>query len=55
MRSISFIKGACTGIVFGAFIGASLAPEKKHSKKMLGKAVRAAREVLEDITEAVGM
>ena len=54
MKSISFIKGVGAGIVVGAVIGASFVPDKKHSKKMLGKAIRAMGDVLDDITEAVG-
>ena len=54
MSHSGFFKGIGTGLLVGAAIGMSLAPDKKRRKKILGKAIRTVGEVIEDVTDAIG-
>ena len=51
----NFIKGMGTGLVVGACIGMTCAPDKKKGKKMLGKAMRAVSEVMDDVASVMGL
>lgn len=50
MTNTGFIKGMSIGVVTGAAVGMVLAPRGRNSKKTAGKALRAAGEVLDNIT-----
>jgi len=51
---MNFFKGVGTGIIVGTIIGMNFMPDKKRGKKILGKAMKAVGEVMEDISDAVG-
>lgn len=54
MNSMDFAKGMGLGVIAGATIGMAVAPRKKGSKSMAGKALKAAGEIVENITDAIG-
>ena len=54
MNGFNFIKGMGAGLVVGAIVGMSMIPDKRHSKKMVGKAIRTMGDVIDDISEVWG-
>ena len=55
MRNMDFIKGLGVGVIAGATIGMAVVPKKKTSKSVAGKALRAAGDIVENITDAMGL
>ena len=55
MDRMDFIKGMGIGVVAGATIGMAIAPKKKEHKGLAGKAIKAAGEIVENISDAMGM
>ena len=55
MSDMRFVRGVCVGLIAGAAVGAALMPRSKNNKNMAGRALRAAGEVLEQITDAIGL
>ncbi len=57
MNNMDFIKGVGVGVIAGATIGMAAAPKKKgsSSKSFAGKALRAAGDIVENISDAMGM
>ena len=53
MKSMGFMKGMGAGLLVGACIGMTLAPDRKCRKRQFGKAVKAMGRVIEDISDAV--
>ncbi|MGN1001125.1 MAG: hypothetical protein ACI4PC_00005 [Oscillospiraceae bacterium] len=55
MNSMSFMKGMGAGLVVGACVGMTLCADKKVCKKKLGKTVKNIGEVIENITDSLGL
>jgi gas vesicle protein len=52
---MDFLKGMGAGMVVGAALGMVVAPEKRGGKKRLSRMFRAAGDVIEDISGAIGL
>lgn len=50
MTRTGFIKGMTIGVMAGAAFGVAMAPKGKNSKSAAGKALKAAGEVIDNIT-----
>jgi hypothetical protein len=50
MTRTGFVKGMAIGVMTGAAIGMAMAPRGKNSKSAAGKALKAAGEVIDNIT-----
>ena len=50
MSTKGFVKGMAIGIVTGATVGMVVSPKTKHAKKNAGNFLRAAGEVIENIS-----
>ncbi|MBE6998404.1 MAG: YtxH domain-containing protein [Ruminococcaceae bacterium] len=55
MKTMDFLKGMGAGMVVGAALGMVVAPEKRGGKKRLSRMFRAAGDVIEDISGAIGL
>ncbi|MCD8374183.1 MAG: hypothetical protein LUC20_03670 [Oscillospiraceae bacterium] len=55
MSCMNFLKGIGAGLMVGACIGMVFKPNKKHSKKMMSRAVRAVGDVIDEFAEMMGM
>lgn len=57
MNNMDFIKGMGIGVIAGATIGMAVVPKKKgtNAKSFAGKALRAAGDIVENISDAMGM
>lgn len=58
MNNMDFIKGMGIGVIAGATIGMAAVPKKKKSptaKSIAGKALRTAGDIVENISDAMGM
>ena|GEM_PF-781241 len=55
MTDMRFVRGVCIGLIAGAAVGATLMPRRKNNKNVASKALRTAGEVLEQITDAIGL
>lgn len=55
MKSMNFLKGMGAGVMVGAALGAMLSTDKKTSRKRLGKMLRTAGDVIEDLGGALGL
>lgn len=55
MKGINFLKGVGAGVMVGAALGALLSPDKKTSRKRLGKMLRTAGDVIEDLGGTLGL
>lgn len=55
MSSMNFLKGMGAGLVVGVFLGVTMMPDKKSCKRRVGKAIKTVGEIIEDISDAVGM
>ena len=54
MKMMDFLKGMGAGMMVGAALGMVIAPDKRGGKRRLGKMIRAAGEVIEDLSGAIG-
>ncbi len=55
MKTMSFFKGMGAGMVVGAALGMIIAPDKRSGKKRLSRMIRAAGDVIEELSGAVGL
>lgn len=55
MNSMSFVKGMGAGLIVGACVGMSLCADKKTCKRKLGKTVKNIGEVIESVTDSLGL
>ena len=55
MNNMDFIKGMSIGVIAGASVGMAIAPKKKNTKTFAGKALKAAGEIVENVSGALGM
>ena len=55
MKTMDFLKGMGAGMVVGAALGMALAPDKRSGKKRLSRMFRAAGDVIEDLSGAIGL
>ena len=55
MKAMDFLKGMGAGMMVGAALGMIIAPDKRGGKKRLGKMIRAAGEVIENFSGAIGL
>ena len=55
MKTMDFLKGMGTGVMVGAALGMLVMPDKRGGKKRLSKMIRAAGDVIEDISGAIGL
>ena len=57
MNNIDFIKGVGVGVIARATIGMAAAPftKKKCTKTFAGKVMKTAGEILENVTQVLGM
>ena len=53
-KETEIVKGIGIGMVAGAAIGMLVAPKKKNKPSMVGKAVKAAGEVIDNVTGLFG-
>ena len=55
MSNLNFLKGMGAGLMVGAAVGMLLSPEKKATRRRMGKMFRAAGDVIEDLSGAIGL
>ena len=55
MSTMDFAKGIGIGMVAGAAVGMAIAPRKKSRKFISGKMLRAASDILNDITNSMSL
>ena len=55
MKAMDFLKGMGAGVVVGAALGMVMAPDKRSGKKRLSRMFRAAGDVIEDLSGAIGL
>lgn len=56
MKEHEFAKGMTMGVVAGAALGMAVAPRKKHNvKKAAGKAMKTMGEVMETLSDEMGL
>ena len=55
MKTLDFLKGMGAGMVVGAALGMVMTPDKRSGKKRLSKMIRAAGDVIEDLSGAIGL
>jgi len=55
MNRMNFIKGMGAGLMVGAAMGMLLVPDKKTGRRRLSKMFRAASDVIEDLSGAIGL
>ena len=55
MKTMDFLKGMGAGLVVGAALGMIVAPDKRGGKKRLSKMIRAAGDVIEDLSGTIGL
>ena len=55
MKTMDFLKGMGAGMMVGAALGMALAPDKRGGRKRLSKMIRAAGDVIEDLSGAIGL
>lgn len=55
MNNMNFLKGMGAGLMVGAAVGLMLSPDRKNSRRRLGKMFRAAGNVIEDLSGAIGL
>ena len=55
MNNMNFLKGMGAGLMVGAAVGMLLSPDKKTNRRRLGKMFRAAGDVIEDLSGAIGL
>ena len=55
MGDMRFLKGMGAGLIVGACMGMAVMPEKKTGKKMMSKAVRAAENIVTDLSDIMGL
>ena len=55
MIIMKFLKGMGAGMMLGAALGMMLSSDKKSSRRRLGKMFRAAGDVIEDLSGAIGL
>lgn len=53
MNKMTFVKGMGLGVVVGSVIGMVASPKKKKSS--VGKAIKTMGDVVESITDSIGM
>ena len=53
MTNMTFIKGMGIGIATGVALGMAMAPKKRSSKNIAGKAIKAFGEVVDTITNTI--
>jgi gas vesicle protein len=52
---MSFLKGVGMGIVAGSLISMVVMPRKSGSKKTIGKYLRNVGDIIENVTDAMGI
>ena len=55
MKNVNFVKGIGLGMLAGAMLSTLMMPRRKSLKSSAGKAIKAAGEVVDSITSAMGM
>ena len=55
MKNMNFLKGMGAGMMVGAALGVMMGTDKKTGRKRLGKMLRAAGDVIEDLGGALGL
>lgn len=57
MNSTNFLRGMGMGIAVGAAMGIAMTPKRKHimKKSAAGKAIRAVTDVMEELTDTMGL
>ena len=55
MKTMDFLKGMGAGLMVGAALGMVLSPDKRSGKKRLSRMFRAAGDVIEDLSGAIGL
>ena len=55
MKAMDFLKGMGAGMMVGAALGMLISPEKRGGKKRLSRLFRAAGDVIEDLSGAIGL
>ena len=53
MKAKDFFKGMGAGLVVGACVGLTVAPDHKSRKRQIGRAVKTVGQIIEDIGAAV--
>ena len=57
MKQIPFARGVGLGISVGAALGMAMHGKRKHvlAKSKVGKTIKAVSDVMEDLTDAIGL
>lgn len=57
MSSTNFLRGMGMGIAIGTAVGMVMTPKRKHcmKKSPAGKAIRAVTDVMEELTDTMGL
>lgn len=53
MMKMDFMTGVGVGMAAGAMVGMMMVPKKKTMKSITGKALKAAGEIVENLTDAM--
>ena len=54
MKTMDFLKGMGAGLMVGAALSMVIAPDKRSGKKRMSRIIRAAGDVIEDLSGAIG-
>lgn len=57
MSSTNFLRGMGMGLAVGAAVGMVMTPKRKHmmKKTAAGKAIRAVTDVMDELTDSMGL
>jgi gas vesicle protein len=54
-HGINFLKGMGMGLVAGSVIGMVVAPKKPGNKKTIGRYLRGVGDIIDNVTDAMGI
>ena len=55
MKTMDFLKGMGAGMMVGAALSMVIVPDKRNAKKRISRMFRAAGDVIEDLSGAIGL
>ena len=53
MKAKDFLRGMGAGLLVGACVGMTVAPDRKSRKRQIGRAVKTVGQIIEDVGAAV--
>ena len=55
INNLNFLKGMGVGLVAGGVISMVATPKKSHSKNVVGKCLKGMGEIIENVSDAMGV